>query len=707
MSYGLRADQQVIQMGILLGGLRMNVYVKRASPFVTSLLLVAGLTIVKIWLLPQSGFATPYVLYYSAVLVATIIGGLGCGLITALVAGFTATYFFTVPQSPFIILDWDQMIGLGVFTLESSFIAFIVHHALRREKSLRNEAAQSIITLENKTDELRQQAQLIKYFMEFSPVTIAMFDRNMRYLMASKSWRIEHKIGREDITGQSIYDVFPTSIPDHWREMHKRCLAGAVERCEKEAMILEDGSKIWTQWEVRPWRDDRGAIGGIVIWSMIISERVAAETALMEKQNELLVAKEAAEVASQTKSAFLANMSHEIRTPLGAVLGFSELLADPDLPATERLKYIDAAKRNGDLLSSIISDILDISKVEAGKMTTEKRRVSISEVIPDLTSTLSLKAQEKGLRLQLICDRNVPSTITTDPMRLRQILINLVGNAIKFTSKGTVDVTVTLLPHVNGHSRLAFVVTDTGPGISEDTAQKLFEPFAQGDPSIKRQFGGTGLGLVLSRSLANLLGGDVLLTKSEKEVGSTFTLTIDPGVVETIQPEATRAVPKAIEAYQLTDGSKPGATREWATCELSGLKILVVEDTIDIQLLIRLYLIGAGANVETASNGAEAIQMIAENSYDLVLMDLQMPVMDGYEATTTLRESGFRKPIVALTAHALADQRDRCLASGFNAHVIKPINRQTLISVIREVTSSELSQANAAKIGDVAPMSLQ
>jgi CheY-like chemotaxis protein len=304
--------------------------------------------------------------------------------------------------------------------------------------------------------------------------------------------------------------------------------------------------------------------------------------------------------------------------------------------------------------------------------------VALAEVLTDFTTMLNLQAQEKGLRLTVTPEGPLPDRIQTDPLRLRQILINIVGNALKFTRRGSVDVTIKLIPGSEGAAKLEFAVTDTGPGVAPENAAKLFEPFTQADASTKRIFGGTGLGLVLSRRLANRLGGDVVLTHSEPGKGSTFTITIDPGPIVTPAHSHESLTTSPAFAAPAVDG----------VVRIDGLLVLVVDDAADNQMLVGRYLKRAGAQVDTAGNGREAIDKARRKAYDVLLMDLQMPIMDGYEATAALREGGYAKPIVALTAHALKEERRRCLSSGFDDHVGKPVNRGALLESIAQLCGS-------------------
>ncbi len=397
----------------------------------------------------------------------------------------------------------------------------------------------------------------------------------------------------------------------------------------------------------------------ILIIARDITEQVEAEEQLKR-------AKDAAEVANSLKSAFLANMSHEIRTPLGAILGFAELLNDRGLSEKDRATYIDVINRNGEQLASLINDILDLSKVESGHFKTVKARFNPRELVEDVISLLSVKARQKSLSLKLEIEEGFPTVAVSDPVRLRQILMNIIGNAVKFTDQGSV-----LLQCGRRGQKLKFIVEDTGIGIAPDKVSELFKPFSQADVSSTRTYGGTGLGLVLARRMARLLGGDLQLEHSEKGRGSCFEITVENDCREAVNVEEAEVSSAAHQALDVM-----------SNLSLEGYSVLIVDDAPDNQQLIARILKRAGARVEIATNGGEAVFRAMHEAFDIVLMDIQMPVLDGYSATQVLRDSGFRRPIIALTAHAMQEVRDKCLRCGFDNYLTKPIRRTDLLDLV-------------------------
>ena len=385
---------------------------------------------------------------------------------------------------------------------------------------------------------------------------------------------------------------------------------------------------------------------------------------------------EAAESAARAKSEFLANMSHEIRTPMTAILGFTDVLLD-DLDNPQDIDAALTIKHNGQYLLRLINDILDLSKIDAGKMDVERVACSPLELMDDVVSLMRPRAEEKGVSIEVACQGPVPKTIQTDPTRLRQILINLLGNAVKFTESGSIRLVAKLLPDDDGPSKLRFDVIDTGIGMTEDEIVNIFRPFTQADASTTRRFGGTGLGLTISKRLAAILGGRVAVS-STFGMGSTFSLTIGTGSVDD--------VPMLEHAAEDSPNDIPTPLTK---ADRLGCRILLAEDSIDNQRLISLILQKAGAQLTIAENGQAALKEVAQqaDAFDVVLMDMQMPVVDGYEATRRLRQQGFRRPIVALTAHATADDRRKCLDAGCDDFIPKPIDRRRLLETVTRHTA--------------------
>jgi len=405
---------------------------------------------------------------------------------------------------------------------------------------------------------------------------------------------------------------------------------------------------------------------------------------LTNRSAELAAAQERAEQANNAKSAFLANMSHEIRTPLTAIIGFSESLLDSDQSITDRVDAVNTVIASGKHLLKIINDILDLSKVEADRLEIEKMPMDLFSIVHSVTSITMLQAQEKGIALRVRHEFPLPTKIETDPVRIKQILLNVVNNAVKFTSEGGVTIRV---GYNRDRQQLRFDVADTGIGMSVEQQTNLFNPFTQADVSTTRKYGGTGLGLHLSKQLAKKLGGDICVD-SAPDRGSCFSITVTAPIAEAsiwIKHEAQ--IPKTEEESDMLTLPKVNG------------RVLLAEDVEANQKLIALHLRRVGAEVEIAENGQIAVDKALSAEFDLVLMDMQMPVMDGIQAVKKLRSNGYAGAIVALTANAMTEDKKRYQEIGCDAFLSKPLQREEFYAVV----SRFLPEGKAAEL-DVAPI---
>jgi PAS domain S-box-containing protein len=660
---------------------------------------------------------------------------------------------------------------------------------------------------------LERERQQLRQIVAYAPVAMAMFDTQMRHIAYSNKWFAMGYPGGESPLGKSYYECFPDA-PERWKAAHQLALQGETVSASEDCWERRDGSRVYLRWAIHPWYDSDGKVGGIVI----ASDRI----------NELVEAREAALEAAHLKSQFLANMSHEIRTPMNGVLGMTELLATTDLTSQQR-NFIQTLKASGNHLLTIINDILDFSKLEAGKMRLTPYEFEVRRCLDDAVNLLSAIATEKGLQLSLHLEPNLPDRVVGDASRLRQVLTNLINNAIKFTDRGEVSVRVSRDVPASSQPTdtiaLRFNVRDTGIGIAQPDLNKLFQAFSQVDASTTRQYGGTGLGLAICKQLVELMSGTIGV-ESQQGVGSTFWFTARFGQVDGSQDlggegsgsgidvvksldrkrvliadrhlpvrqqvkaeasqwgmrvdeardraEALQALREAAlhgEPYDialldlalaLAEGGtfaeqlrdrcngmptllvsiasidrsddaqalldrgfagylvKPvqksrllasivGALKSRVPCQgaiapfacdlplpanssaiAKSLNILLVEDTPINQEVVLSQLEALGYSADCACNGQEALDRLAREEYDLVLMDCQMPVLDGYEATRQLRQrEGERRhtPTIAMTAYAMKGDREKCLAAGMDDYISKPVQLDDLERAIARWSS--------------------
>jgi PAS domain S-box-containing protein len=474
----------------------------------------------------------------------------------------------------------------------------------------------------------------------------------------------------------------------------ERFVRESFERARQDPSILDrpvtwegqlrhkNGSSVWIEVNVSVVRDEAGRPVGLTGVTRDISKRKAVEI-------ELSRARQLAEAANQAKSEFLANMSHEIRTPMTAIIGYVDLLReqcreDCELHRAEVHDYCQIVLRNANHLLEILNDILDLSKIEAGKHVIEPVPCSPLKVLAEVIDLMKVRADAKGSGLALKQVNPVPDTILSDPLRLRQVLINLVGNAIKFTETGGVVLSVGLADAQGQNPLLRIEIADTGIGMSEEQMARLFQPFVQADGSSSRRFGGTGLGLVISKRLTEMLGGKIAV-RSRPGQGSTFTVTLPTGPIDKLI--------LGNEPTETTAGQHAQGPRSLEQA-LTGCRVLLAEDGPDNQRFLTIVLQKAGAEVRVVQNGQEAVDEAlasreAGRAFQVVLMDMQMPVLDGYEATRKLRAVNWTSPIIALTAHAMMTDRQRCLEAGCDDYLSKPVDRQNLVEMVRRYGAVE------------------
>ncbi|MCC6509267.1 MAG: PAS domain S-box protein, partial [Pirellulaceae bacterium] len=445
-----------------------------------------------------------------------------------------------------------------------------------------------------------------------------------------------------------------------------------------------DGEYRWFLSRAMPIRN---ADGQVIRWfgtNTDISERIRIE-------GELERARLQAEAANQAKSDFLANMSHEIRTPMTAILGFADLLNATDEDQREKVETI---RRNGQFLLELINDILDLSKIEAGKIEIDVLRFSPRKLIEDVCSLMNVRAVESNLELKVEFQGPIPDVIENDPIRVRQILINLVGNAIKFTHEGCICLRLSYSPQ---RRMLNFDVIDSGIGISAELQAKLFRPFEQGDSSIVRRYGGSGLGLAISQRLAHVLGGQIEVS-SRVGQGSTFTLSISIGEVPDMRLLEVEATGNCWTSHDIAKEygdnylGRATATSDVGSGQLN-VRVLVVDDRRDIRFLTQHFVRQIGGEVLLAENGKQALaiadqERLAGRGLDIILMDVQMPEMDGITATKHLRGTNYTGPIIALTANAMDSDRQACLSAGYTDYLSKPIDATQLIDMLRRYSKS-------------------
>ncbi|WP_229260759.1 ATP-binding protein [Duganella levis] len=504
------------------------------------------------------------------------------------------------------------------------------------------------------------------------PLLIAYLDRDLRYRFANAHYRAQWGLEPQDMLGKTVSEVFgPAAGP--WLEDLESALAGRRLHYERDFQGPNGVDHFLV--DLVPDIAPDGRVSGFYLTAMNITDRKNSE--------------QRAEAASRAKSEFVANMSHEIRTPMNAVLGVAYLLENTPLTQAQK-EYVGMIRSSGQMLLGVLNDVLDFSKIEAGRMELAPQPFLLREVLDSLSNVMSLPANARGISLAIDADDEVPPVLVGDAMRLQQILLNLVGNAVKFTERGGVSVRVMLEQAAAEQGlRLRFTVRDSGIGMDLEQQSRLFSAFNQADASTTRRFGGTGLGLAICRRLTELMGGAISV-RSTPGAGSEFVVTLPFGVADDDVPVEHPALQTAAAQGWLmpeapASQDAPPEPEPAPAPRLQGLRLLLVEDHPLNQLVARGMLEHAGASVEVAENGQLAVDRLRDRAedYDIVLMDVQMPVMDGFEATRHIRHAlGLKLPVLAMTAGVMQSEQDQCIDAGMDDFIAKPVDVEQMLDTI-------------------------
>jgi PAS domain S-box-containing protein len=536
---------------------------------------------------------------------------------------------------------------------------------------------QDVTDLKMAREQLHASEKLMRVVTDNMPGRVGYWDRGEQCRFANRYFAETFGMTQESIIGVSLHELLGPGRYEAIRADVQAALAGETRAFERDEQWRAGETQAMLVHYIPDVRD--GVVEGFFVLALDVTE--------------LKDAREAARQASAAKGQFVANTSHELRTPMNAVIGMLTLLGQTPL-TNRQADYVQKAEGAARSLLALLNDILDFSKVEAGKLTLDPRPFRLEALVRDLSVILCANARSDQVRILFDIDPRLPYVLVGDDMRLRQVLINLGGNAVKFTQRGEVVVGAQLVARDEETARIEFSVRDTGIGIAPEVQSRIFEGFTQAEASTMRKYGGTGLGLAISQRLVALMGSDLQL-ESRPGKGSRFFFTVDLG----LGPNAARELENAADSS--FDTPDFAVTEKPETSTLAGLRLLVVEDNAINQEVARELLSSCGARVDVAEDGKQGVErVLADPSrYALVLMDVQMPVMDGYTATRELRAAGWRRPIVAMTANVMASDREACLAAGMDDHVGKPFDLEELVVTIRR-HAGRAPEAGAVPAGE-------
>ena len=523
---------------------------------------------------------------------------------------------------------------------------------------------------------LQIRAEELSTLLSAIPAFVYFKNEKLEYQLVNKTFEEFLQVTIDEIKGKKICNLVPGYDNEEYIKKENEVLKHGLPIYNIEEVIVKDKKKIWISTNLAPVKNNKGEVNGLVGVSYNITDRKVYEI-------ELERAKELAEAGTRSKSEFLANVSHEIRTPMNGIIGMTEILKQTSL-TNDQLQNLNAIESSADSLLSLINDVLDFSKIEAGKFDFEVIRFSMRGVLSDVENILRTRANEKGLEFKIFTEHAIPELLMGDPHRLKQVILNLANNAVKFTTKGHVKIFINLIEKTRADLQLKFEVHDTGIGIREEARKNLFKEFTQLDASTTRKFGGTGLGLSISKKLTHLMKGDIGV-ESREGSGSNFWFTARFGKVKESKKKSGKANQEKKKFISKLD---------------KDLSVLLVEDNKINQKIAIFNLQKAGYLIDLAENGEEAVQKFQTGKYDLILMDILMPVMNGFKATEQIRAiesqkkthdfgSNERIPIVALTANAMKGDREACLAAGMDGYISKPFKQGELVELLKNIISQK------------------